>query len=293
MIHSIKPSFFIVGVPKAGTTALHDYLSKHEQVAMSTDKEPNFFSWQEIEKQKLYYRKKNVKTEEAYLQLFNVNENTKIAGESSISYLFYSESAKRIKSYQPEAKIIISLREPVARAVSHFQMDYSLGLVKTDLETIWRQGPEHPKTGIYFQQYFLLSDYPEQVEHYLNTFSKEKVLLFLHESLIEDEENCLRKLCGFLEIDFNRAPAEITSQNVTMAGKNKIIRYLYSNDALRKGLSVIAGETIKAGIRNILFTRNTLPGISAAFKAELKAYFKPGLIKLESITGLDLKNWYK
>ena len=46
-----KVDFFIVGAPKAGTTALHAHLDKHPQVCMSSDKEPNYFSYAEIEKQ--------------------------------------------------------------------------------------------------------------------------------------------------------------------------------------------------------------------------------------------------
>ena len=38
----IKPDFFIIGSPKAGTTALYAYLANHPEVCMSTDKEPNY-----------------------------------------------------------------------------------------------------------------------------------------------------------------------------------------------------------------------------------------------------------
>ncbi|MBK9318289.1 MAG: sulfotransferase [Bacteroidetes bacterium] len=67
----MKPDFFIIGSPKAGTTALYAYLAAHPQVCMSTDKEPNYFSGDQIAAQGLYYKKKNPKTLEEYLQLFN------------------------------------------------------------------------------------------------------------------------------------------------------------------------------------------------------------------------------
>src|ERR1700724_3338547 len=38
------PNFFIVGAPKAGTTALYAYLDQHPQVYMSPLKEPNYFA---------------------------------------------------------------------------------------------------------------------------------------------------------------------------------------------------------------------------------------------------------
>ena len=37
------PDFFVAGVPKAGTTALHSALARHPQLCMSSVKEPKFF----------------------------------------------------------------------------------------------------------------------------------------------------------------------------------------------------------------------------------------------------------
>jgi hypothetical protein len=38
------PNFFVVGVPKAGTTSLYHYLSQHPQIYMSPIKEPTYFA---------------------------------------------------------------------------------------------------------------------------------------------------------------------------------------------------------------------------------------------------------
>ena len=38
------PNFFIVGVPKTGTTSLHKYLCQHPEIYMSPVKEPCFFA---------------------------------------------------------------------------------------------------------------------------------------------------------------------------------------------------------------------------------------------------------
>ena len=51
----MKVDFFIVGAPKAGTTSLYKYLNQHQDVVMSSVKEPNYFSKEELKSQKLYY----------------------------------------------------------------------------------------------------------------------------------------------------------------------------------------------------------------------------------------------
>ena len=38
------PNFFLVGAPKAGTTALYRYLDQHPGIYMSPIKEPNFLA---------------------------------------------------------------------------------------------------------------------------------------------------------------------------------------------------------------------------------------------------------
>ena len=88
---NLKVDFFIVGAPKAGTTALHAHLAKHPQVCMSSDKEPNYFSFEEIEEQQLYYHKENVKSESDYNSLFECEESAKLRGEASVSYLYHKE----------------------------------------------------------------------------------------------------------------------------------------------------------------------------------------------------------
>ena len=56
------PNFFIVGEPKSGTTSVHFYLDKHPDVFMSEPKEINYFSYEDLKRQELYYRDFCVKT---------------------------------------------------------------------------------------------------------------------------------------------------------------------------------------------------------------------------------------
>ncbi|MBL7923952.1 MAG: sulfotransferase [Bacteroidia bacterium] len=285
----MKPSFFIVGAPKAGTTALHAYLEKHPQVCMSRDKEPNFFSWQEIEAQQLYYKKENARTEEHYLALFHPSAQTKICGEASVSYLFYEKVPERIKKYNPDARIIMALRNPVHRAFSHYQMDYSLGLVHEDFETIFRNGREHPKTGAYFQQYFLLSDYAPQVERYLRCFPKEQIHVLLQDDLVKHPEATLKKLCDFLGIDRALASPVLEQHNVTGAGKNRMIRTLYKYQFVRKTLALLTGEKMRNKIKGLLFSKSHLPVLQPSFAAELRTYYQPGLERLQTLIGLPVE----
>lgn len=257
---------------------------------MSSDKEPNYFSWKEIEQQQLYYRKKNVKTEAEYFELFQTTENTKICGEGSVSYLWYPECPQRISSFAPEARIIISLRDPVKRAFSHYQMDYSLGLTPFTFEEIWNNGSEHPKSGIYFQQYFLLSQYHNQVKRYLDQFQQQVLILF-HEELVAHPEKVIASLCTFLNISARPEDTEIEQTNVSAAGKNILVRTLYKNEGFRKMVGAIAGEKVKEKIKSILFTKKALPQLSASMEKTLREYYSTDIRKLEGLLNKNLQHW--
>ena len=109
----MKVDFFIVGAPKSATTSLFHYLGQHEGISMSTIKEPDFFSHLELDKQKLYYKSKPVSYINTYHNLFLKKKKSQLLGEASVSYLFYPKVSERIFSYNPNAKIIIVLRNPV------------------------------------------------------------------------------------------------------------------------------------------------------------------------------------
>ena len=111
----MKPNLFIVGQPKSGTTALHQFLGQHPEIYMSSIKEPHFFCADfHLESDRAYGKQRfyDFRSESAYLQLFSKAKNVKIAGESSTNYLYSQVAAEKIYNFNPDAKIIIVLREP-------------------------------------------------------------------------------------------------------------------------------------------------------------------------------------
>ena len=109
------PNFFIVGAAKSGTTSLAEYLKQHPEIFMSEFKEPHYFL-PEGAMASNYYG-----TWDNYMSLFKDVRNEKAIGEASTGYLYYPESARMIINRIPDAKIIISLRNPVEMAFSLYQ----------------------------------------------------------------------------------------------------------------------------------------------------------------------------
>ena len=164
------PNFIIVGAPKAGTTSIYRYLSKHPEVFMSSPKEINYFSIDQIESQNLYYNYFKVKSLIEYEKLFDGVTNETAIGEGSVSYLFYKETPAKIKNIIPDVKIIILLREPISRAFSHYLMDNKLGLVNDSFENIIFKTSISDKQNLYYQQYVELGLYYKQIKRYFDIF---------------------------------------------------------------------------------------------------------------------------
>lgn len=285
------PSFFIVGAPKAGTTALYDYLSGHPEVCMSSDKEPNYFSHHEISAQGLYYQKKNPQTQEAYLALFQPGPGQLIAGEGSVSYLFYPEVATRIHAFNPDAKIIISLRDPVQRAFSHYQMDYSLGLVKASFDEIVEQGATHPSLRLHYQQYIELGMYYHQVKRYLDLFPANQVLLLLHEDLLRHPVKQLSLLSSFLGIRYDESVAAFRQINVSGAPRSGLIKKLYQNESVRKFIAGVVNEEVRLKIKSTLFSKKNLPQLSTRARQALNKQYAVDLEQLAGLINKPLHHW--
>ena len=128
-----KPNFFIIGAPKCGTTALSEYLKDHPQIYFSDPKEPHYFTF-DFEQYRL------TKTLEEYLELFAAaTPQHQAVGEGSVFYLYSSVALEKIREFDPQAKIIVMLRNPIDMIYSfHSQLLFSADESETSFEQAWR-----------------------------------------------------------------------------------------------------------------------------------------------------------
>jgi len=130
----MHPTFLIIGPPKCASTSLHFYLGQHPEVFVSKDKEPHFFS---------DYYQRGI---EFYENLFKDAGNAKAIGEATPAYSFLPFAMERIHTHYPEVKLIISFRNPVERAFSHWLMLSSAGIEKASFRealNIQRKQPDN------------------------------------------------------------------------------------------------------------------------------------------------------
>ena len=189
MSNIILPNFFIVGVGKGGTTSLYKYLSFHQEIYMSPIKEPNYFAKDIYDFHDCLDIQSPLENFESYIALFKNVKNEKAIGEASVSYLYSNIAPFEIRKLIPDAKIIIILRNPIERALSHFLMNLRDGLIiDTEFCRAIQKRPLYLELGLY----------SKHIKKYYSIFSKEKILLLFYEDLKENPLDLLKKiwLCG-------------------------------------------------------------------------------------------------
>ena len=285
------PNFFIVGAAKAGTTSLHAYLSEHPQVFMPALKEPHYFAAFEVSPEFDNFMPV-IREREAYHQLFRGSEGFPAVGEASPSYLCDPGASSRIRSAIPHAKIIISLRNPVDRAFSHYLMDFYEGREKLPFdEAIEFDRSRTDKGWGRSAQYVELGLYASQVESYLRVFGKEQVLVILFEDLVRNTRDVMKTIARFLEIDPSRYPESSFDKvhNPFEKSRGPIARAILRSRPIRVWSKRLVPQSARTAIRDrFLFIKDRKPRLNDESRRVLEATFEPDVEWLEQLLGRDL-----
>ncbi len=293
-----KPDFFIVGAPKCGTTALHSALSRHPQVFLPKNKEPHFFG-EDLEIGDGWC----IRNESRYLELFDECGDAERVGEASPWYLFSKTAAEEIRAFQPEAKILILLRDPVDLIHSvHLQHLNTANEDIIDLaEALAAEPARSRKERIPARApfpsclaYRSIARLSEQVSRYLDAFGKGQVKVLLLDDLRGDERAFLREVCRFLEIredvelkmDRRNPSRDLTSVDLML---KRLYYRARGASGLQRRLPKIAKSLYRGAVRVLPAKRKV--GISPALRAELSVELREEVARLAELIGRDLSAW--
>lgn len=185
--------FLVPGVQKAGTTALHDYLSTHPDLALPSIKEAHFFDDESVDWLCPDYR--------PYEALFD-GAGARLCGECTPIYLYWPNSLERIAAYNPAMKFIVMLRDPVERAWSHYRMEYARGADAMPFAKAIREGRERfASAGVHrVFSYVERGLYADQIARLFTLFGRDNTLILKGEDLKAEPRVILDRVCSFLRI---------------------------------------------------------------------------------------------
>jgi hypothetical protein len=283
------PTFFVIGAAKAGTTSLHAELSRHPQIGMAAVKEPRYFVAAPDHHVTTAGR---VSDRASYEALFDPRFAHR--GESSTSYSMfpiYQGIPERIRASVPDARFIYLVRDPVERALSHYQQSYFAGLAGGAVdEALSRPDLDrHP--------FVSPSRYATQLGRYLACFPSDRIHVVDQAAFAAHPRQIVRDVVTFVGADPDLVPDQpLERQNVT-AGKRReqpALTRLRRSDLSRRALGRLPRPLQTAARRTaigLLTHESPPPEASPATVDGLRRHLAPEAERLRRITGATYESW--
>lgn len=270
------PNFLIVGAAKAGTSSLYSRLRKHPDIFMPADKEVRFFN--EDDK----HLPRAARTLAEYQSLFATAANAPRRGEASPHYLRSTVAAVRISELIPDCRIIVSLRNPIDRAFSSYQMNVREGR----LQKIGFQDAL-AKHG------FLRQTYAADLERYTARFDRNQICILRFEDLVAEPDKTFRRLFDFLELAPDASPAASLSETRNTGGLPKFPafhRFLSDDRVMSFGRHYLPERVVTAVKR--LRSRNLVKQtLSPEDRDAAREYFREDILRTQQMIDQDLSAW--
>lgn len=294
-----KPHFFLVGAPKCGTTALYEYLSRH----------PDIF----LPKKEIYFFGKDFSFRQPrpnldyYLSLFQPAKPRQCIGEASVWYLYSKSAAREIKAFQPQAKIIILLRNPVEMLYSlHSQQLYNgnehIENFEAALaaETSRRQGKNLPPLiGCPYEAtyYSEVAKYYEQVKRYVEVFGNTRIKVIVFDDFISDTATVYRETLQFLGVNpnFTTSFERINPNKKTRSTTFRNLLKQRSHTLIRLGKLLLPSRKVRQWLLQKLWQLNTQyterrPMQQATYQ-KLQASLREDIKKTSLLLNINLDAW--
>ncbi|MFD1678000.1 sulfotransferase family protein [Alicyclobacillus fodiniaquatilis] len=293
-----KPNFFIIGAAKSGTTSLFHYIQQHPDVFMSDVKEPHYFCSPDFPERfqgvgDEGFSDQTIRTRQRYLNLFRGVKNERVIGEASVYYLVYPNVAQRIKDFNPNAKMIVILRNPVERAFSAYMHTIRDNRESLSFEKALQMEAQRKEQGYQpLWWYTEVGYYAQQLAIYMSTFAPEQLKVFLYEDL-RRSDMLLAELLQFLELRDDVVIDTTIRHNVSGAPKARALYDFLAKpnivkEAVKPFLPPQFRQKIGHQMKNLILSQiRPAPAIVDFLKSE----FREDILNLQDLIHRDLSAW--
>jgi hypothetical protein len=295
-----RPNFFLVGAPKCATTSLFAALAQHPDVFVPKVKELYYF---DEDHERLRLRRFTL---EEYLAFYAGAGGAKRLGDGSTSYLHSQVAAERIHEFEPEARIIAMVRNPVDIVHALHAMIVRRGTESIlDFERALAAEPERKAGGRlprsrglmpFYLHYREVATLTPQLERYLSTFGPEAVKIIVFDDWVRDSAPIYRETLGFLGVDEDFS-ADLRPVNPSRRVRSERL-YRFVNEPPPRLQRVVAStlpRNLRARIGYFLQDANTYvsprPPMRPELRRQLLEEFAPEVERLGALLGRDLSPW--
>ena len=273
------PNFLIIGAPKAGTTSLYSYFREHPAIFMPDLKEPRFFGY-EGQDDRIRFP---IRTLEEYAALFEGVTTETAIGEATPHYLVYPVAAQRIRDLLPEVRLIASLRDPVERAYSVYQMNLRNKGVNAGVPFVEAIRSDHN----------LRETYADMLARYVALFPPEQLKVILLEDLEADPRGTVRSLFAFLGVDPDFVPDLSKIANPGGEPRNKLLHGLLSDPRLRVMSRGLLPRGLVDRLRDMRSRNLAKQPLGPEDRRAAIGLFRDDILRTQDLIGRDLGAWLR
>lgn len=223
-----KLNAMILGGDRSGTTWIHGLCAQHADIFVCPVNRREFLSKQEFNKKRYFSKLK------FNCPLDNHQDEKIILGMRNMQIYHDYKVAKMYFDYNKEIKFLLSLRHPVERSISSYQVRIKQlianGLNQKNFDINADLTKDHP----YIKRSFIYT----MLKSYLDYFPKENFLIFPIERVNKNPNEEINKIFSFLDIkslktlNYEKTSTNVRNVNdniefnpVTKETKNKIVNW--------------------------------------------------------------------
>lgn len=295
-----QPNLLVIGAARSGTTALVRALEQHPDIDFTTPKEVHFFAHADAPVTYVgpgddLTINRHIVSDAAAMEAQFVGSTARWRGEGSVSTLYYGErSLAAISRYAaPDARAVVMLREPAARAYSAYLLQRGRG--HEELDT-FAQGlaaePERTAAGYHHMwHYRAMSRYHEQLPAFVEMFG-DRLWVGIMEELRADPAGELDRLLRALDVD---PEAEIEFGDINRGGEprsrmlSSTLNALWGNEWARRMVLGLTWQGLRDRIRSANLSR---PEADPAVMNQLRHELDPAVAYVEDLLGRRIEAWH-
>jgi len=267
------PEFCVIGAAKAGTTWLQSQLQANPAIYMP-DPEPHFFSREYCEGLAQY--------REWFAPAL---ASDRLLGEKSADYLSHPEAPTRLAEANPNAKLVVQLRNPVDRAYSDYKMYFRRGSVGKSPGD-YLSSLDNP-----FPRFLFDGLYGKHLGRWLEHFPREQIFVFLFEELKARPRDITERVSRHLGV----APIfeERLAARPANDSKAKLLPLALRNALapLKESVKPLRANPVFEHVRSLLAKEVAYPPLTGDLRRSLQEFYLDDILLAEELLGLELEDW--
>lgn len=264
------PTLILAGAMRSGTTSLARLLGAHPDVFMAPAKELHFFD-RNFERGTSWYRDQ-----------FGGWHGESVVAEATPAYMASPQAIDRLSVLLPDVRLVVSLRNPIDRAYSHYWQKRAGGREFRTFEQAVDDELENPPAGAFDEKdYVRRGVYAPQLEHIFDRFPRERVHVIFFESFSARPNEVAENLFAFIGVGLDPTIDAGPHLNEYTSFRSLKLRRL--------------GSALPTPVAKLIARANqrhdSYPPMEAATRRRLRMYFANPNADLSRLLGLPSPIW--